>query len=242
MRPALLAFLALFAASAAQAAGITVLSTGSITPAAKALAAQFTRETGTNVVFGGGRPDKIAADLKMGGAGDVVLVPSANIAAMPRLEAASVTKLARIAIGVAVPLGAPLPDISTPEKFRAALKAAPRGVSYSDPAIGSSAGPVIDRMLKGPDFAGVTRKPVKDVAIAALASGDADIALQMITELAAAKAVQLVGPVPDGLDAVVEFSGGTLAGAPPEAAAFLRYLARPQAAAAWIAAGATPLR
>lgn len=242
MRPALLAFLALFAASHAQGASITVLATGSVTPAAKALAAQFTKETGTEVVFGGGRPDKIAADLKAGGAGDVVLVPSANIAAMPKLETASVTKLARIAIGVAVPLGAPLPDISTVEKFRAALKAAPRGVSYSDPAIGSSAGPVIDRLLKGPDFAGVKLHPVKDVAIAGLASGDADIALQMITELAAAKTVQLVGPVPEGLGAAVEFSGGTLTGAPPEAAAFVRYLARPESAKAWTDAGATPAR
>jgi molybdate transport system substrate-binding protein len=242
MRPALFAFLALFTASTAEAAPITVLATGSVTPAVKALAAQFTKETGTEIVLGGGRPDKIVADLKAGARGDVVLVPSASIAAIPNLQTPSVTKIARIAIGVAVPLGAPLPDISTPEKFRTALKAAAKGVSYSDPAIGSSAGPVIDRLLKGPDFAGVKRKPVKDLAIAGLASGEADIALQMITELSAAKTVQLVGPVPDGLDGAVEFSGGILAGAPPEASAFLHYLARPAAAAVWKDAGATPVR
>ena len=240
MRPVLLAFLVLLAATHAQAGSIKVLATGSVTPAAKALAAQFTRETGTQIVFAGGRPDKIAADLKAGGAGDVVLMPSASIAALPRLDSASVTKLARIAIGLAVPPGAALPDISSVEKFRAALQAAPRGVSYSDPALGSSAGPVIDRMLKGPAFAGVKLKPVKDVAIAGLASGEADIALQMITELAAAKTVQLAGPVPDGLGAAVEFSGAVLNGAPPEAMAFLSYIARPEAAAAWKAAGTIP--
>ena len=47
-----------------------------------------------------------------------------------------------------------MPDVSTPEKFRAALLAA-RGVAYADPRAGTSAGPVIDRMLSGADFKGV---------------------------------------------------------------------------------------
>jgi ABC-type glycerol-3-phosphate transport system substrate-binding protein len=42
--------------------------------------------------------------------------------------------------------------------------------------------------------------------------------------------------------AAVEFSGGVLAGAPHEATAFVRYLARPQAAKAWMDAGAIPVR
>jgi molybdate transport system substrate-binding protein len=242
MRFAALALVALLATPAAGATTITVLTTGSLTPAGKTLAAEFTQQTGTQVMFGGGRPNTIIADLKAGAAGDVVLLPSANFATpIPRIDPASVRPVARIAIGVAVPQGAPLPDISTPEKFREALKAA-KGVAYSDPAIGSSAGPVIAHILDGAAYAGVKRKPVRDVAISALASGEADIALQMITELRTAKTVQLVGPVPEGVGAAVEFSAATVRGAPPEAAAFVRYMARPAAAAAWKKAGVMPVK
>jgi len=38
----------------------------------------------------------------------------------------------------------PVPDISTPEKFRNVLLSA-KGVAYADPAAGTSAGKLIDR-------------------------------------------------------------------------------------------------
>src|SRR5207244_3358982 len=110
-------------------------------------------------------------------AGLTILSP-ASAAAGARELAAQFTAKTGIAVAVAVKAGRQIPDISTPEKFRAALLAA-KGVAYADPAAGTSAGKVIDRMLSAPEFSGVKRVPVQGLAVGGLLSGKADIALQM---------------------------------------------------------------
>src|SRR5882757_5513970 len=142
----LLAFLAV----PAGAASLTVLSPASVAPGAKALAALYTQQTGIAVTVGGGARNAIFAILKAGGPADVVLLPSSDMADMPTVIA--MTPLGRISVGVAVKAGMPVPDVSTPEKFRSALLAA-KGVAYADPSAGTSAGKLIDRMLSAPEFA-----------------------------------------------------------------------------------------
>lgn len=228
--------LLLSAVSPAAAAGLTILSPASAAPGASQVAAQFTAKTGIAVTVGGGARGKIFAILKDGGAGDVVLLPSADFSSLPGVSA--VVPLGRIAVGVAVKVGSQTPDVSTPEKFRAALLAA-KGVAYADPAAGTSAGKVIDRMLSAPEFASVKRVPVQGLAVDGLTSGKADIALQMLPELAANKDVVLAGPIPASYGAGVDFSAGIAAssGNAEQAKALLGFLTGPQAAAAWRANG-----
>ena len=148
---------ALLIRGAAKAATLTVLTPASAAPGAQALATQFTKTTGISVAIAGGSRDKIFAALKAGGPADVVLLPSNDF-----LELASVrgmTPMGHITVGVGVKAGGRVPDVSTPEKFRAALLAA-KGVAYADPAAGTSAGKVIDRMLSDPAFKGVKRLPI----------------------------------------------------------------------------------
>ena len=221
----------------ATAAGLTILSPASAAAGAQELAAQFTAKTGIAVAVGGGGRDKIFAILKDGGAADVVLLPSSDFASLPRVT--NVVPLGRIAVGVAVNAGTQVPDISTPEKFRAALLAA-RGVAYADPAAGTSAGKVIDRMLSAPEFAGVKRVPVQGLAVGALLGGKADIALQMLPELAANKEVSLAGPVPTAYGAGVDFSVGLAAASGGQAKALIAFLTSPQAAAIWRVNGLEP--
>jgi molybdate transport system substrate-binding protein len=144
-------------AAPASSAPLTVLTPASAAPGATALAAQFTKTTGIPVTVTGGSRDKTLAALKAGGPVDVVLLPTADIITLPTVT--GMTPLGHLLVGVGVKVGALVPDVSTPEKFRAALLAA-RGVAYADPSAGTSAGPVIDRMLSGPDFKGVKRVPV----------------------------------------------------------------------------------
>jgi molybdate transport system substrate-binding protein len=151
------------------------------------------------------------------------------------------TPLGRIAVGVGVKTGTKVPDVSTPEKFRNALLAA-KGVAYADPAAGTSAGKLIDQLLSAPEFKGVKRVPVQGLAMTALASGQADIALQMLPELAASKEVALAGPVPANYAAGVDFSAGIAASTTDalQAQAFIDFLADHQNAAAWKENGLTP--
>ena len=225
--------LLLSAGAPAAAAGLTLLSPASAAPGAAQVAAQFTARTGIAVAVGGGGREKIFAILKDGGAADVVLLPSADFANLPQIS--GVAPLGRIVVGVAVKAGSQAPDISTPEKFRAALLAA-KGVAYADPAAGTSAGKVIDRMLSAPEFAAVKRVPIQRLAVGGLTSGKADIALQMLPELTINKDVTVAGPVPAAYGAGVDFSAG-LATPSEQAKSLIAFLTSSEAAALWRANG-----
>jgi molybdate transport system substrate-binding protein len=237
IRPSVIALVALAGLAApAAAATITVLSPASAAPGVKALASLYTQQTGITVTLGGGGRSAIFAVLKAGGPADVVLLPSTDMADMPTVIA--MTPLGHISVGVAVKAGMPVPDVSTPEKFRAALLAA-KGVAYADPSAGTSAGKLIDRMLSAPEFARIKRVPVQGLAVTALTGGQASIALQLLPELAADKDVALAGPVPDTYGAGVDFSTGiaTVSVDSVKAQAFLSFLTDPKAAAVWKANG-----
>ena len=70
-----------------------------------------------------------------------------------------------------------------------------------------------------------------------LTGGRADIALQMLPELAANKEVSLAGPVPAAYGAGVDFSAGLAAASSGKAKALIAFLTSPQAAAIWRANG-----
>ncbi|HEX4026870.1 MAG TPA: substrate-binding domain-containing protein [Rhizomicrobium sp.] len=238
-RSSFLIALALLFAAPAEAASLTVLAPASAAAGLRPLAAQYTASTGIAVTVGGGSRAKVVEALKTGPA-DVVVLPTADMAELPNVTA--MTPLGRITVGMAVKAGAKVPDISTPEKFRAVLLAA-KGVAYADPAAGTSAGEVIDTMLSAPEFKGVRRVPVQGLAVTALASGKADIALQMLPELAADKDVALAGPVPSAYGAGVDFSAGiaSVTNDAEAAETFVVYLADPKNAALWRKNGLDPL-
>jgi molybdate transport system substrate-binding protein len=225
-------------AAPASAASLTVLAPASATPGLKALAAQFSAKTGTAVTVGGGSRDKVFEALNTGGPADVVVLPTSDLIETPR--ASGMTPLGHIVVGVGVKAGAKIPDISTPEKFRAALLAA-RGVAYADPKAGTSAGKIIDLFLSAPEFARLKRVPVQGLAVSALLSGQADIALQMLPELAANKEVALAGSVPEIYGASVDFSAGIAAQTADavQAQAFISFLTDPQNAPVWKTNGLT---
>jgi molybdate transport system substrate-binding protein len=224
----------------AGAATITVLSPASAAPGLKALAAPFTAKTGIAVTLAGGARSRVLDTLKAGGPADVVVMPTNDLVEMPAV--AGMTPLGRIAVGVAVKAGAKVPDISTPEKFRAALLSA-KGVAYADPAAGTSAGKTIEQMLSAPEFKNVQRVPVQGLALTALPSGQAEIALQLLPELAADKSVALAGPVPDAYGAGVDFSAGIamVSMNAVTAQAFINFITDRQNAALWKQNGLTVL-
>ena len=231
--------LALLAAPAATAAPLTVLAPASATAGLAPLAAQYTASTGIQVTVGGGSRAAVLGALKSSPA-DVVVLPTNDMSELPNV--AGMVPVGRIMVGVAVKAGAKVPDISTPEKFRAVLLAA-KGVAYADPAAGTSAGKMIDQLLSEPEFKAVKRVPVQGLAVTALANGSATIALQMLPELAANKDVALAGPVPESYGASVDFSAGIAAVSNDAVAAeaFISYLNDPKNAAVWRKGGLEPL-
>lgn len=225
-------FLLAWLVQPALAATLTVLSPASAAPGLTALAKRFTAQTGIAVTVAGGGRDKVFATLKAGGPADVVVLPTNDLIDLPTVS--GMTPLGRIVVGVGVRAGAHVPDVSTPEKFRAALLSA-KGVAYADPSAGTSAGKVIDQMLSMPEFRGVRRVPVQGLAMTALTTGRADIALQMLPELKFNKDVTLAGPVPDVYGGGLDFSAGIAAVSANAVAAqnFINFLTDHQNAAVW---------
>ncbi len=231
----------------AQAADIRVLAPGFVyNSALKELAADFTKQTGINVIVTevgmNVAIDRIKASAP---AADVVALPSDlmnTLALDGGIVTASYTPLGRDELGLAVKKGAPKPDISTVEKLAAVLKSA-QAVQVNDPKAGTMQGVIIDGILKRPEFAGVHVVPVaKGEGAAALARGEGDMAIQLVPEILNKPPIDLVAPLPAELgghmDAMLAVSSRS--SDQKNALAFIKFLTRPEAKAAWIAKGMKP--
>jgi molybdate transport system substrate-binding protein len=145
------------------------------------------------------------------------------------------TPLGRNRMGLAVRAGAPKPDISTPEKFVAALKTA-KAVMRSNPASRTMVATIIDDMFKRPEFAGVSAPPsTKGEGGQALARGEGDMAIQTISQILPYKEIELVGPVPKEYGLWIDTAVAVSARAThaEDARALIRYLLRPESNKVW---------
>jgi molybdate transport system substrate-binding protein len=225
--------------SGAEAADITVYSPGIVNGPLTKLADAWTAETGNKVTFAGFNVGRIRTAVGKNDPGDVVIAPTADFTDFaPKLAPGSQRALGRILFGMVVKAGGPHPDISTHQKFVAAIKQA--GVlAYANPAVGSLTGGMVEDMLKRPEFAGVEPRPIKGMIGDAIVRGDAQFGGGAITEELMAKGAEIVGPFPDDLGLHVDVSAAVLkvSANSADAEAFLRYVTRPEAQAVWKAGG-----
>jgi molybdate transport system substrate-binding protein len=137
------------------------------------------------------------------------------------------TDIARSFVGVAVKAGAPKPDITTVEQFKATLLKA-RTVAYSK--IGAS-GIFFAGLLDRLGIAEAVRSLIVPSGFTAerLITGEADLAIQQISELMMVPGIDVVGALPPDIQTVAIFSGGLLTRSshPEYATALLRSLASP---------------
>jgi molybdate transport system substrate-binding protein len=106
-----------------------------------------------------------------------------------------------------VKAGAPKPDVSTPDKLKAALLAA-KTVGYSRGASGRHFATVLDKLgiadaIK-PKEVVVQGRPVG----AAIASGEAEIGFQQVAELRPVPGVDQFGELPPALQKAIPYSAG----------------------------------
>src|SRR5262245_47064150 len=168
---------ALVAGVPAHAAEITVVASGGPLPdVLGTLMPMFESATGNKVKISFKGGPAIAADVKQG-AVDLAITNTETVDALAAggdVVANGKTLLMISKVGIAVKAGAPKPDISTPEKFKAALMAA-KTVGYSEGASGQHVLTVIQKLgiadtVKGKAVIAQGR-PVG----AAIASGEAEI-------------------------------------------------------------------
>ncbi|HVW74815.1 MAG TPA: substrate-binding domain-containing protein [Rhizomicrobium sp.] len=239
-------FTALLASAAlAQPAEINVFTPGVVyNSGLQDLAAGYTRETGIKVTVKSEGMGQLVNDVKKGTPiADIVVAPVSFMDGMQAegsVVPGTAADIGRVYIGLAVRKGAAHPDISTPQKLGAALKAGGT-VMYSNPASGSMEARIIDDMLhQYPYFQGVkTRISTKGEGGEALVRGEGDMALQLICEVLNHPELELVGTVPEELHAYIDTSVAVSARSTQAdaAKAFIAYMLRSDHNGLWKSKG-----
>ena len=121
------------------------------------------------------------------------------------------TDFAHSGVGLAVKAGAAKPDISTPEKFKAALLGAKSIARSKTGASGLYFAGLIERIGLADDLK--DKLIVHDGLTGEVAArGEAELAVQQVSELMQAKGVDIVGPLPGELQSITIFSGRRVQG------------------------------
>lgn len=172
--------------------------------------------------------------VRAGEATDVVVLASGvmkQLEAEGHIVSGSIRGFARSGMAIAVRAGAPRPDIGDEQAVRRAVLEA-RRVGYSTGPSGDHllqlcarwglAADGDDRLLKAPP--GV---PVGSL----VAQGEADLGFQQLSELIHVPGIEVVGPLPPGIQAVTVFAAGVCSASPHpvETRDFIAYLSSPDA-------------
>jgi molybdate transport system substrate-binding protein len=146
-------------------------------------------------------------------------------------------------LGLAVTKGAPHPAIGTVDQLRHALVQA-RSIAYSR---AGASGIYFEKLIEQLGIAETVRAKATVIpsgfTAEKLVSGEADLAVQQVSELMVVPGIEVIGKLPEAVQQVTSFSAAMMPGSMQRAAAgaFLAGLKTDLARAAYIASGVDPL-
>jgi molybdate transport system substrate-binding protein len=224
---------------------IRVLSTLALKGAVHSLARRFEAAGGARINADFAPTLALLERLRAGEAADVVILTREGldeVAREGRVAAEGCVDLARSWVGVAVKAGAAHPDISTEAALREALLSA-RSVAYS--RLGASGilfAKLIERLGIASEINAKAQIIQQGFTAEKLVTGEADLAVQQISELKQVGGIEVVGPIPRALQTPAVFSAGRMAATktPAEADRLLRFLASPEVGPALRESGLEP--
>lgn len=238
---AIIAVAALLIATAnAGAAEIKALITTAMQAAIVELVPPFERATGHKVTISYDPSGGLAKRLRGGEFADIILIASVELDKLiGEDKVKDRTDVSRTGIGLAVRKGAPHPDVSTPDALKRALLAA-KSVGQSSIEGGGITAVHVQRVFSQ---LGISEQVLPKLKFAAggpngrvsvlVASGEAEIGLQQVSELMSNADVEVIGLLPDTLQQITINAAGITAAAkePDAASALIRHLTTPEAKA-----------
>jgi molybdate transport system substrate-binding protein len=232
-------------------AQVKVIISGGFGTAYREVLPEFERTTGITVTTASGAsqgngPDTIGAQLRRGEPADVVILSREglrDLIAEGKILAGTDVDLAETLIGLAVRAGGPKPDISTMDAFKQTLL---RAKSVVLP--GSTTGIYMTNEIF-PRLGIADRITVKITArgaesAAMVARGDAELAIQPVSEILHVPGIDFVGTVPKEVQYVLVFAAAVVTGSKEAEASkrLIAFLSSERATAAITKSGMVPSR
>jgi molybdate transport system substrate-binding protein len=228
-------------------AELKLFATNAVRSVLAELVPPFERASGHKVSISYNTTAQTLGLIKNGETADMVIATAAGIDEMTNLgkvTPGSRTDLASSGIGVAVRAGAPRPDISSVDAFKRALLDA-KSVTYTSSGLsGVYFARLIERLGIAEQVEAKARIKPGGLIAEAVVAGEADLAVQMVSELLSVPGAELVGPLPAELNQVTVFSAGILTGTKQSevAKSLIQHLTTPAAVRVIGTKGLTPAK
>lgn len=223
-------------AGVASAADIKLMAVNAAKEPLIELSAAFEKSSGHKVTIIWGGTEAITKRVTDGEAADVVLIAAPNIDRLigqGKLAAGSRMDFAKTGVGVAIRAGLPKPDVSSGDAVKKAVLDA-KSVAYSSGPSGFYLVELFKRMGITDQIKDKVKQPASGTQIAEmLARGEADLGFQQVSELAHAKGIDYLGPLPADIQNVTVYAAALhgASAAPDAAKALMAFLTAPSAEA-----------
>ena len=197
-------------------AQLKVITSGGFASANQEIVPQFEKAASASVstIRGssqGNGPNTIGAQLRRGVPADVVIMSREglnDLIAEGRIEAGTDVDLAQTPLGVSVRSGARKPDIGTVESFKQTLLLA-KTVTFPSSTTGIW---MVNKLFPQLGIGKALEGKITNTGVAAVASGDAEIAIQPVSELLHAPGTEYVGAIPAEIQFISVFSAAIVKG------------------------------
>jgi molybdate transport system substrate-binding protein len=219
---------------AARAAELTVLTNQGATPGVREVAAAFAHASGHTVTVIQETGPSLEQRLKSNGPADLITSNPEQINGLIKnghVVTASVTPFVLASLGVSVRAGAPKPDISTVEAYKAALLAA-KSIGYSRGCSGTNVAEGIEKLGLTEQLKSKTVFTENGPVVEALARGEFELGLQQTNIMVGAPGTDYVGVPPGFLNKPCPSSVALMSASkePDAARALIKFMISPEAA------------
>ena len=200
----------------AASAQVKVILSGGFSAAYCDLLPEFERTSGVTVTTSrggsqGNGPNTVRVQLRRGVRADVVImnrVGLRDLIAEGRTITGTDVDLAQTPLGVAIRAGTTKPDISTVETFKQSLLRA-KSVTFDSSSSGIYLTTILFPRL---GIAAELAAKSSSVGVTAVATGDAEIAVQPVSEILPVQGVDFIGTIPPEVQYIAVFSAAVVTG------------------------------
>lgn len=226
-------------------AELKVFATNAVRSVLAELVPLFEQKSGGKVAIRYSTTAQTLELIRGGEPGDAVIATASGIDELVKLGkviAGSRAALASSSIGVAVRQGAPKPDIGSVDALKRALLEA-KAVAYTASGLsGMYFAGLIERLGIAEQVRAKARIKPGGLIAEVVVAGEADLAVQMVSELLSVPGAQFVGPLPAEINQTSMIEAGILTGTRESGAArsLIQHLTAPAAASVIQASGLVP--